>query len=154
MLPFACFTSPGPIPCGATAPPCLPLPGRGRTGGVALIGLAALSAASAAAQQQAPVADAPKAPVIGKTCVTVEIAGTRAGELDCATLRIEAAARLARAQAETIRTLSTTRAGSPDVRVGVSSLSGTRLRMGGNLGSSARPSRPVPIYVNPMAPPR
>lgn len=116
-----------------------------------LIGLAVLWAAPGAAQQ-APAPETGKVPVIGRTCVTVEIADTRAGGLDCAAQSVEAAARLSRAQAETIRTLSTTRAGSPDVRVGVSSLSGTRLRMGSNLGSSARPSRPVAVHINPMTP--
>lgn len=94
--------------------------------------------------------NAARTPVIGRTCVTVEIAGTHAGDLDCAAQQAEAAARIARAQADAIRLLSVPRAGSPDVKVGVSSLSGARLRMGGNLGVSVRPQRPAPVHINPI----
>ncbi|WP_158299007.1 hypothetical protein [Sphingomonas psychrotolerans] len=45
-------------------------------------------------------------------------------------------------------------AGSPDVQIGVSSLSGSRLRMGNALGRSVRPDRPVAMPVAPIGPRR
>lgn len=99
-----------------------------------------------AGQQGAPPPPASPAAL----CVVVEVGGTRSGDLECAAQRVAQTARIAGAQADAIRNLSAVRAGSPDVRVGVSSLSGSRLRMGGNLGVSVRPARPAAIPVNPM----
>jgi hypothetical protein len=131
-------------------PPRSPL-GRVRTGGAAHLAFllaAAMVVPVAAGQEEAqklPISSAPTVP-----CVIVEVGGTRSGDLECAAHRATQAARLNRAQAEAIRNLSVVRAGAPDVRVGVSSLPGTRLRMGGNLGVSVRPARPVVTPVNPM----
>ena len=123
-----------------------------RTGRLALIGATLCWAAPALAQQAEAGREEP--PTIGTPCVVVEVASSRAGDLECAARRAEKAARIVRAQAETIRAMSVERAGSPDVRVGVSSLSGTRLRMGSNLGRSVRPQRPAPIPANPRGPRR
>ena len=104
-------------------------------------------------------ADPPTGPRIGgtssaKPCVIVDIVGHRAGDIDCAAARLQAAARIARSQSDTMRDTPVAGAGSPDVQVGVSSLSGSRLRMGRNLGVSVRPDRPIAIPVNPMGPRR
>lgn len=75
-------------------------------------------------------------------CVQVDIAGYRVGHLDCASQALQAAARVAQAQAGSGFDPPVIEAGSPDVRVGVSSLSGSRLRMGNALGNSVHPQRP------------
>lgn len=85
-------------------------------------------------------------------CVAVDIGGQRAGHLDCAARRLEDAARIARVKADAAKGVPVPQAGSADVRVGVSSLSGTRLRMGGNLGRSVHPSRPVVTPAGPSRP--
>ncbi|MBO9726056.1 MAG: hypothetical protein J7530_16905 [Novosphingobium sp.] len=85
-------------------------------------------------------------------CVAVDIGGQRAGHLDCAARQLEEAARIARIKAGAAQGVAVPQAGSPDVQVGVSSLSGTRLRMGGNLGTSVYPSRPAVTPVNPLRP--
>jgi len=85
-------------------------------------------------------------------CVAVDIGGQRAGHLDCAVQQLEEAARIARIKAGAGQGVSVPQAGSPDVHVGVSSLSGTRLRMGGNLGTSVHPARPTVMPVNPLGP--
>lgn len=82
-----------------------------------------------------------------KRCVIVEIAGHRSGHIDCASQRLQDAARIAQDQAR--RMIEVPQTGSPDVMVGVSSLSGTRLRMGNALGHSVHPQRPAPTYVPP-----
>ncbi|APR54655.1 hypothetical protein CA223_00015 [Sphingomonas koreensis] len=112
-----------------------------------MLGLAALPLPAGATQREVPEPEAspPVAP-----CVIVEVGGTRSGDLECAARQAARAAKIARAQADAIRTLSAVRAGSPDIRVGVTSLSGTRLRMGSNLGVSARPARPAAAPVTPM----
>jgi hypothetical protein len=108
----------------------------------------AIAIPAGATQRDAPEPGAPSNS--GAPCVVVEVGGARSGDLECAARQAAQAARIARAQADAIRNLSTVRAGSPDVRVGVTSLSGTRLRMGSNLGVSARPTRPAPAPVNPL----
>ena len=114
-----------------------------------ILGLAAAIAVPAgAAQREAPEPEASSAP--SAPCVVVEVGGARSGDLECAARQAAQAARIARAQADAIRNLSAVRAGSPDVRVGVTSLSGSRLRMGSNLGVSVRPARPTATPVNPM----
>lgn len=74
-------------------------------------------------------------------CVVVEIAGARAGHLDCATRRLEAAARMAQERARA--DLPVPQAGSPDVQVGGANRTATRLRMGNALGRSVHPERPL-----------
>jgi hypothetical protein len=133
---------------GRTDPPLTPS-GQVRPGGVtcAMLLLSAIIGTPAMAGQD----DKPQPPTSSAAlCVVVEVGGTRSGDLECAAQRVEQAARIARAQADAIRNLSVVRPGSSDVRVGVSSLSGTRLRMGGNLGVSVRPARPAALPVNPM----
>lgn len=83
-------------------------------------------------------------------CVQVDIAGYRAGHLDCATRALEEAARTAQAQARAGIDLPVAGAGSPDTTVGVASLPGSRLRMGNALGRSVHPDRPS----RPAPPPR
>lgn len=153
-----------------TAPPGFtPLTGRGRVPrnvalAFTLFAAAALVSATAAdAQDRAvppqslelapaevhaePLPQAARAPVrIGGTppapCVEVEIAGHRVGHLDCASQALQEAGRIAQAQARSAIDTPVLEAGSPDVRVGVSSLSGSRLRMGNALGHSVHPQRP------------
>lgn len=83
-------------------------------------------------------------------CVMVDIAGHRAGHLDCATQALEEAARIARRDAEAARDISVAQAGSPDVQVGVASRSATRLRLRENFGVSVRPPVHAPVHTNPM----
>lgn len=75
-------------------------------------------------------------------CVQVDIAGHRAGHLDCASQALQEAGRIAQAQARAAIDTPVAGAGSPDTEVGVASLPGTRLRMGRNLGRSVYPDRP------------
>lgn len=132
-------------------------PGGWRTMGSVRLALATIVAASALATmsagaqtqpQRLPEREAPS------PCVAVDIGGQRAGHLDCAARRLEQAARQAQAQAGVAQGVSVPQAGSPDVRVGISSLSGTRQRMGSNLGKSIHPARPVVTPVNPLGPRR
>lgn len=153
-----------------TAPPGFtPSPGRGRVSrNVALAFTlsaagAAVSASAAEAQDRVvprqplelapaevraePLPPAVNPPVrVGGTppapCVQVDIAGHKAGHLDCASQTLQEAARVAQAQARAGVDTPVLEAGSPDVRVGVSSLSGSRLRMGNALGNSVHPQRP------------
>lgn len=76
-------------------------------------------------------------------CVTVDVGGHKVGHLDCATQKLEQAARDAQAEARAGQDIAVPQAGSPDVAVGVSSLTGSRLRMGNSLGQSVHPQRPV-----------
>jgi hypothetical protein len=84
-------------------------------------------------------------------CVEVDIAGHRAGHLDCATRALTEAARDARREAVAARDVSVAGAGSPDVQVGVASRAGARLRLRENFGISIRPpAAPPPVYSNPL----
>ena len=76
-------------------------------------------------------------------CVEVDIAGHKAGHLDCATRRLEDAARVAQEQTRAGIDAPVPKAGSPDVQVGVANQTATRLRMGNALGRSVHPERPV-----------
>jgi hypothetical protein len=88
-------------------------------------------------------------------CVQVDIAGHRAGHLDCATQALEDSARAAHREAEATRNISVAGAGSPDVEVGVASRAGTRLRLRQNFGVAIRPpAAPPPVFNNPMGPRR
>lgn len=75
-------------------------------------------------------------------CVQVDIAGHRAGHLDCASQALQEAGRIAQRQARAGLEAPVAGAGSSDTEVGVASLPGTRLRMGRNLGRSVYPDRP------------
>lgn len=82
-------------------------------------------------------------------CVVVDIAGHRAGNLDCAAAALEAAARTAQTRARAGFEVPDARA--PDVVTGVASRSATRQRLGTNFGTSVRPARPhPPVYANPI----
>lgn len=83
-------------------------------------------------------------------CVVVDIAGHRAGHLDCATDRLQAAADTAQAQARSAIETPVIGAGSPDHQTGVANQTATRLRMGNALGNSVHPQRPN----RPVHPPR
>jgi hypothetical protein len=118
----------------------------------ALAVLAVSSASSPALAQAGGGAERDESGLAGdgkapKRCVIVEIAGHRSGHLDCASQRLQDAARIARDQAR--RTIEVPQTGSPDVTVGVSSLSGTRLRMGNALGHSVHPQRPGQSFAAP-----
>lgn len=76
-------------------------------------------------------------------CVIVDIAGERAGHLDCATQRLTEAARIAQDQARAGIDAPVPQAGSPDVQLGVANQTATRLRMGNALGRSVHPERPA-----------
>ncbi|WP_170935486.1 hypothetical protein [Sphingopyxis indica] len=81
-------------------------------------------------------------------CVQVDVGGYRAGHLDCASQRLEAAARIAQAQARSAIETPVIDATSPDVQTGVANQTATRLRMGNALGNSVhpqRPNRPAPM---------
>ncbi len=75
-------------------------------------------------------------------CVQVDIAGHRAGHLDCASEALQEAGRVAQRHARAGIDAPVAGAGSPDTEIGVASLPGTRLRMGRNLGRSVYPDRP------------
>ncbi|QYC10699.1 hypothetical protein [Brevundimonas nasdae] len=116
--------------------------------GVALsapVGASAQSPRSSAPTQMSPVVVPPSTE---GPCVQVDVGGYRAGHLDCAVQRLQAAARQSQAQARTGIDVPT--AGAPDVQVGVASQSGVSLRLGPNLGVSAQAWRPD----RPAAPPR
>jgi len=87
-------------------------------------------------------------------CVVVDIAGRRAGHLECASGALEEAARIARRKAEAAREISIPEAGSPDVQVGVASRSATRLRLRENFGVSIRPPAVAPPVFTPPTGPR
>ncbi|SNS69430.1 hypothetical protein SAMN06295912_112112 [Sphingomonas laterariae] len=80
-------------------------------------------------------------------CVTVDIAGHRAGHLECATDRLQAAAETAQAQTRSAIETPVIGAGSPDVQTGVANQTATRQRMGNTFGTSVHPQRPNrPVY--------
>lgn len=83
-------------------------------------------------------------------CVTVDIAGHRAGHLECATDRLQAAADTAQAQTRSAIETPVIGAGSPDVQTGVANQTATRQRMGNTFGTSVHPQRPN----RPVLPPR
>lgn len=83
-------------------------------------------------------------------CVTVDIAGHRAGHLECATDRLQAAADTAQAQTRSAIDTPVIGAGSPDVQTGVANQTATRQRMGNTFGTSVHPQRPN----RPVLPPR
>ena len=155
-----------PRPAGA-GPSGSSLIGRTCTGGFAMGMLLTVTASDPAAAQAVPDPEAPEIvlptlPVeagpsarIGserqnnEPCVVVDIAGHRAGYLDCASAALSEAARIARLEAQALRDISVVQAGSPDVQVGVASRSATRLRLRENFGVSVRPpAMPAPVYTS------
>lgn len=81
---------------------------------------------------------APKSP-----CVIVDIAGDRAGHLDCATQALTEAARIAQSEARAGIDAPVPKAGSPDAQLGVANQTATRLRMGSAFGNSVHAERPA-----------
>nr|WP_316629359.1 hypothetical protein [uncultured Brevundimonas sp.] len=110
------------------------------------VGVSAQSSRPAASPQQPPALTV--LPATGDPCVQVDVGGYRAGHLDCAVQRLQAAARQGQAQARAGIDVPT--AGASDVQVGVASQSGASLRLGPNLGVSAQAWRPE----RPLTPPR
>lgn len=115
--------------------------------------LAGSSATVARAQTNAPEAAPPASTSVpasgrigGETpsslCVVVDIAGHKVGHLDCASQKLEAAARTAQAQARAPIDTPVIDATSPDVRTGVANQTATRQRMGSSFGTSVQPQRP------------
>ncbi|MCG2841225.1 hypothetical protein L6Q21_09560 [Sandaracinobacter sp. RS1-74] len=106
------------------------------------------SASSPITPAEAQAVPSPSAPArIGggapsNICVQVDIGGTKVGHLDCATQRLQAAARTAQDQARAGLDAPVAGAGSPDPQTGVISEAGVRLRMGNALGHSVHPERP------------
>ncbi|MCG2842566.1 hypothetical protein L6Q21_16445 [Sandaracinobacter sp. RS1-74] len=112
-----------------------------------------LGAAAEPALEPAPVriGGKPADSAHSTPCVVVDIAGERAGHLDCATQALTEAARIAQREAQASRDVSVAQAGSPDLEVGVASRSGTRLRLRENFGVSIRPPAvSAPVSTNPM----
>jgi len=110
----------------------------------------AVSASAPAASSPRTIAGSGPGP-----CVQVDIAGHRAGHLECASQRLEQAARVARKEAQAGRDIVIPQAGSSDVQVGVASRSATRLRLRENFGVSIRPPAVgAPVFTPPTGPRR
>ena len=149
-----------------------PMP-AGRTGLVLALVAATLAMAQAASAQSdtqaptqsgqsgpPPTATAPAGtiggppPVAAEMCVEVDIAGYKAGHLDCATQRLRAATREAQERAPNAESFDVPSARSADVVTGVANQTATRQRMGNQFGVGVRPQRPPPpVYgPSPMGP--
>lgn len=122
----------------------------------ALAGAAACASVSASAQAVSGANPPPSSmqasaagvlPAAGGPCVQVDVGGYRAGHLDCAAQRLQAAVRQSQAQARAGIDIPT--AGAPDVQVGVATQSGASLRLGPNLGVSAQAWRPDRLSTQP-----
>lgn len=88
-------------------------------------------------------------PVAAELCVEVDIAGHKAGHLDCASQRLQAATREAQARAPNADSFDIPGAQSPDVVTGVANQTATRQRMGNQFGVGVRPQRPPPPMYGP-----
>lgn len=94
-------------------------------------------------------------PVAADMCVEVDIAGYKAGHLDCASQRLQAATREAQARAPNAEGFDLPSARSADVVTGVANQTATRQRMGNQYGVGVRPQRPPPpVYGPPPMGPR
>lgn len=143
----------------AAGSPDVPLFGRASLALVcmSLIVLAGSAEAQTSASDQAPPAGvlqldpaevrARESQRIGgsapEPCVIVDVQGTRAGHLDCATGRLQEAARAAQAESRAGLDVRVPSATSADVETGVAHQATTRLRMGSGLGNSVHPERPA-----------
>lgn len=120
-----------------------------------LAGLAAFMLASLAGD--AALARSPQDAETGRIggkpapCVVVDVAGERVGHLDCASQKLEQAARIAQAQTRGAIDTPVPRATSADVVTGVANQAATRQRMGNAFGVSVHPQRPnrVPPMPRP-----
>lgn len=135
------------------------LSGRSRvTGSVAAV-LAALSstfAVAASAQQKDDKPDIVVQARIGTSpsdqpCVTVDVAGERAGGVHCVAERLDRAAKDAQARAANVPELAVPTARSRDVVTGVANQTATRQRMGNAYGQSVYPQRPAAPVPPPKA---
>lgn len=90
-------------------------------------------------------------PVAAEMCVEVDIAGYKAGHLDCATRRLRAATREAQERAPNAESFDVPGARSADVVTGVANQTATRQRMGNQFGVGVRPQRPPPpVFAPPI----
>ncbi|AYV47985.1 hypothetical protein CFHF_10890 [Caulobacter flavus] len=127
---------------------------RARTAGgpVRLLSLLLLTLATPATAwaRQDRIGGPPPATV----CVKVDIAGERAGDVECAAAQLQEAARLAQSQARGPLDVSVVGARSPDIRTGVASQTATRQRLGSSFGVSVHPQRPSrpPLPTRPGQP--
>ena len=91
------------------------------------------------------------APRTGEPCVTVDIAGHKAGHQECAAQELDAAAKSAQHRARATAHLVAPGVQSADVVTGVANQTATRQRMGNTYGVSVRPQRPRPVPIPPRA---
>lgn len=112
--------------------------------------LLALATPASAQARQDRIGGPPPATV----CVKVDIAGERAGDVECAAAQLQEAARLAQSQARGPLDVSVVGARSPDIRTGVTSQTATRQRLGSSFGVSVHPQRPSrpPLPTRPGQP--
>lgn len=95
-------------------------------------------------------ADSAAAATANVVCVRVEIAGSQAGQLECAVATLKEAGRLAQSRARAGFDAPVPGATSPGVTTGVASQTATRQRLGSSFGRSVHPQRPN----RPTPPPR
>lgn len=138
-----------------------PLPARRPTAllrGWAIVAALLIGAAGAAHGQDQPAhpAGAPVRTIgskpafpVGGPCVRVDIAGDKAGYLDCSAQELGAAVKSAQRRAQTTANLAASDARSADVVTGVANQTATRQRMGNTFGVSARPQRAVSVPISP-----
>lgn len=98
--------------------------------------LLALAPGASLAQDKAEARDP------ATVCVQVEVAGTRAGHLDCAAATLQQAGRLAQDQARAAFDAPVVGVRSPDIAKGVANQTALRQRLGSNFGHSVHPQRP------------
>src|SRR5262249_19507383 len=93
-------------------------------------------------QEQAPakIGGKPSDP-----CVSVDIAGRRAGAADCAARKLQDAAKAAQEKAQGQKTPDIPTATSPDTKIGVANDAATRQRLGDSFGKSVVPQRPTRV---------
>lgn len=100
---------------------------------------------------QSPPARRIGAPPTPDLCIQVDIAGYRAGHVDCAAQSLEAAAKAAQQRARARPDMTAPDARSADVVTGVANRTATRQRMGNTFGVSVRPQRPQPpVFAPPL----
>jgi hypothetical protein len=112
---------------------------RAAGGPVRLLSLLLLILATPAAGQERQDRIGGRPPTV---CVKVDIAGERAGDVECAAAQLQEAARLAQSRARGPLDVTVVGARSPDIRTGVASQTATRQRLGSSFGVSVHPQRP------------
>ncbi len=125
---------------------------RAAGGPVRLLCLLLLTLATPAAAQ--PRQDRIGGPRPATVCVKVDIAGERAGDVECAAAQLQEAVRLAQSQARGPLDVTVVGARSPDIRTGVASQTAARQRLGSSFGVSVHPQRPSrpPLPTRPGQP--